>query len=154
MDSRLKRTGMTCLFSALIIFYFSIFSAFAALTENESLEQTLSNSVAQFRELTQSRRVYQSLPRRDPMQPLIDEQGNITHSAEISDGLLLQGVFVSGGTRMVLIDDRFYSEGNTVGAYKILEIKPNGFLAQKENEKPTFFPIHSQPEGPESPKSD
>ena len=106
MDSRLKRAGMTYLFSALIIFCCSVSFAFAALTENESLERALSNSVAQFRELTQPRRVYQTAPRRDPMQPLIDDQGTMMHSDEISDGLLLQGIFVSGGTKMILVDDR------------------------------------------------
>ena len=33
-----------------------------------------------------------------------------------------------------------------MGSYRILEIRSEGFLAQKGNEKPIFFPLHPETE--------
>lgn len=136
---------MKNLLIVLIILYSVLSPAFAELTDNEILQKSLSNAVDQFRELSQPRRVFRIL-RRDPMQSLIDDQGNLIHSAEVSEGLILQGVFVSGENKMVLINDRFYNEGATAGPYKILEIRSDGFLAQQGDKKPTFFPLHPKSE--------
>ena len=138
-----NRPGMT-VFGFLFIFCLSASSAFAGNVEYEHLEQELSGAVTLFQKLSLPEKVFTEVPRRDPMKSLIDNQGNLIPSLELSGELVLQGIYVSGGTKTVLVNESFYTEGSKVASYQILEIREDGILAQKENEQPTFFPLHPE----------
>ena len=88
---------------------------------------------------------YDVVFKRDPMRTLIDEQGRLVSARGLSNGLTVQGILHSQGLTTALINDQFYHEGDTVGAYKILEIRSDGLKAQW-GDKVLFIPLYPDPE--------
>ena len=117
--------------------------AFAAqATEYEAVAKELSQTTRLFRELSKRAPAYNIRARRDPMQPLLDDRGNTIGSLGLIDNdLALQGIILSKELKTALINDEFYSEGEMVGSYKILEIKSNGIVASNGTET-TFVELH------------
>ena len=135
----------------LSIFLVVMFSCFRSTTlfaadasEYETDVKALSRNMEFFRELLKPKESYDDVFRRDPMKPLIDSTGNIVNPAGLQEGfegLAIQGVISSKEFKAVLVDNQFYLEGQTVGPYKILEIRPDGFLAQTTNGN-VFIPLY------------
>ena len=135
---------MKTFFLILIIMCFPFSTASAGeIGEHEVMAKALTHSIETFRKLSESGSDYNVVLRRDPMEPLIDGQGNIVNSAGLHEGLIVQGIIFSEGFKAALIDDKFYYAGDTVGSYRILEIKSDGFLAEDENKKSVFVPLYS-----------
>lgn len=107
----------------------------------EQMATELSKTVELYKGLNQEAPKYEVVFRRDPMRALIDNQGNVLIAAGLHQGLALQGMVWSQGFNKVLIDDEFYGPGDEVGPYKIMEIRPDGLLAQ-EGEKSVFVPLY------------
>ncbi len=134
---------MKTFFLTLTIVCFVLSQAFAGEpTEQEVMAKALSHSIETFRKLSEPGPGYNVVLHRDPMEPLIDGQGNIINQTGLHEGLVVQGILYSEGFKSVLVDDQFYFAGDSVGPYRILEIKSDGFLAQNEG-KTIFIPLYS-----------
>ena len=124
--------------SVILFLLFSLFwnpfGLAADPAEYESALKELSQAIELFRELSKPGPTYEMAFRRDPMQPLVDAFGNPLVAIELEEGLTVQGIVWSEDFRTVVVDDKSYVVGDTVGAYKILEIRPDGFLAEKDSE--------------------
>ena len=77
---------------------------------------------------------YDVVFRRDPMRSLIDARGQLVTSAGLGGGLSVQGIIWSEERPLAVIDDALFAAGDTVGAYKILQIRPDGVIAQHGQE--------------------
>ena len=111
----------------------------------ERLIEQLTNAVKPYENLTRQEVSDDVLFRRDPMQSLVDTQGNLVSYAGLHDGLLLQGLIWSKDFAMVLVDEEFYAKGDQVGPYKILEIKYDGLVAERGSER-LFIPLYRDAE--------
>ena len=105
----------------------------------------LATMMEQFKELIRPF-VYDPGMHRDPMQSLVNGDGRVLQTSGFHQGLALQGIIWSGDFKRVLIDNEFYSEGDTVGPYRILEIKKEGFAAEFEGKK-IFIPLYPEEAG-------
>ena len=98
----------------------------------------LREAVQQTMRLLQQFPSYDVVFRRDPMQPLINAQGDLTHSAGLSSGYAVQGIIWSDEHPLAVIDDELVSAGAVVGPYTILEIHQDGVVVQRDGEKLTI----------------
>ena len=132
------------IFLLLMVFcFFSLTSYAAEPSDYELTVKALSRVVESARELSKTGAAgYNVLFRRDPLQPLVDGSGNVINSAGLHAGLSVQGVIWSDKFKSVLIDDELYGQGDTIGPYRILKVRADGFLAQKGNET-VFVPLYS-----------
>ena len=119
-------------------------------SEHEVMAKALSHSMEVFRKLSEPGSGYNVVLRRDPLEPLIDGQGNVVSATGLHEGLVVQGIIYSEGFKSALVDEQFYFVGDTVGPYRILQIKPDGFLAQ-DGEKTIFVPLYSNTKTQEKP---
>lgn len=141
---------MKTLFLALMIVCFMFSQAFAGEpTEQEVMARALSQSIETFHKLSEPGPGYHVVLHRDPMEPLIDEQGNIINSTGLHEGLAVQGIIYSEGFKSVLVDDQFYFQGDTVGPYRIVEVKSDGFVARQDDGKTIFVPLYSNAQAQE-----
>ena len=139
-----------------VIFCFSNSLCFGAEpTEYEVMAKAFSRSTQVFQKLIESGPGYNVVSHRDPMEPLIDGQGNIvattvTTPVSSHEDLVVKGIVYSDKFKAALIDDKLYFPGDIVGPYRILQIKPDGFLAQ-DGGKTIFVPLYSNTEAQEKP---
>ena len=132
---------MKTIFRAFLIFCLGANAAFAAMpAEYEAAAKQLELAIGTFRAFSKPKEALNLGARRDPMQPLIDTKGNVISSSGTRGELVVQGIIWSEAFKTVLIDDEFYGEGDTVGSYRILEIRSNGFFAQDASNKKIFIP--------------
>ena len=142
---------MKAIFLFLVILCFSGSVAFAREpAEHEVMAKALSHTMDVFRKLSEPGSGYNVVLRRDPLEPLIDGQGNVVSGTGLHEGLVVQGIMYSEGFKSALVDEQFYFVGDTVGPYRILQIKPDGFLAQ-DGEKTIFVPLYSNTKTQEKP---
>ena len=139
----------------LAVFCFLSASGFSAEPMNyEAIAKSLSRSIEIFQKLMQPGPGYNVALRRDPMEPLVDEQGNVTNlqssPQESREGLVVKGIVYSDKFKAALVDGEFYFPGDSVGPYQILEIKRDGLLIQDGN-KTTFVPVDSNAQAEEKP---
>ena len=86
---------------------------------------------------------YEVVFRRDPLRPLVDESGNVVNPVGLESSFELQGIVRSKDLNLALVNDRFLKEGDVIGPYKILQIRPDGIRAQRGAET-LFIPLHSE----------
>lgn len=80
---------------------------------------------------------------RDPLSPLLDDQGRLMLPTALHGNFSIQGIILDAEKRTVLVDDRFYHEGDTIGNAKIVRIRSNGFLMRENDSlKTTFVPLY------------
>ena len=99
----------------------------------ENLERTtrrLSQALETYRGELHRQGGYDPVFHRDPMQVLVDSKGAIMSSAGLHDGLAVQGIIWSQAKPLVVIDDRLFAQGDTVGPYKIVTIRQDGIVVQ------------------------
>lgn len=78
-----------------------------------------------------------TISERDPMSPLINEQGEILLKTETHEELtiVLQGIMFSQNESTVIINDEIYRQGDYVGKNFIKKIEPNGVLVENEDKE-------------------
>lgn len=110
--------------------------------EYEKMMQGLSHKIQRYQNLRQqNQQGYDVVFRRDSMQSLIDSNGKIVIPQGLNNTLVVQGIIYSKDLNLVLINDQFYHPGDTVGSYKILEVRADGVSVQQEG-KTLFIPLY------------
>ena len=92
---------------------------------------------------------YDVMFRRDPMQPLIDAQGNVVSSAGMQDGLSVQGIIWSDVRPLVVVDGELYARGDMIGSYEVYEIHQAGVTVRNPRQT-LFIPLDRGLEAPEA----
>ncbi len=135
------------LIGMLLVVFLSCNVAFAEITarECERIASELSQTIKTCPDLAKQSVWHDMVFRRDPMQSLIDEKGNLTNAAGLHEGLALQGFVWSREFSVALIDDMFFSQGDKVGPYKILEIRNDGLVAERDKQV-IFVPLYRESE--------
>ena len=111
----------------------------AALEQIEQTTQQLSQTMKSYRDQLKERGEYDSAFRRDPMQALVDSQGQLIGSVGSREGSWIQGIIWSESRPLVVVDDQLFGPGEVVGPYKILEIHPDRVIVQKGDQQQTIF---------------
>lgn len=76
---------------------------------------------------------FSSLKDRDPLRPLVSEQGEILLRAKKATGeIILQGLICSDQERSVVVDNELLSEGDQVQGYKVKTIAPYQVIFEKD----------------------
>ena len=114
--------------------------------EYEQIAGKLSKAMALYRSKNKTAERYDVIFRRDPMGALVDEQGRLASGLGLYNGLAVQGIVHSNDTILALINDEFFRQGDQVGPYKILEIRSDGLVAQREKDT-LFIPLYPQSDG-------
>ena len=102
----------------------------------EQLEQTLQV----YQQADQQMRPYDVMLRRDPLEPLLDDEGRLLSSTGLHGGLSVQGIIWSPDNPLLVVDDELLKIGDTLGPYKILEIYTDGVIVQHEDHT-LFIPL-------------
>ena len=68
-------------------------------------------------------------------------------SAGLHVGLAIQGVIWSDERPLAVIDDELFAQGDAIGPYKILQIRPDGVVVQRQDET-LFVPLDRGVETP------
>lgn len=75
-----------------------------------------------------------NLKDRDPMMPLVDNNGGILIAKEINaDGLSLKGIIYSETRPMAIINDEVLVKGDKLGDYTIIAITETSVSLQKDD---------------------
>ena len=104
----------------------------AASRASKRTAEELAQAVQTSRTLSQDVAPYDVVFRRDPMQPLVDGQGQWVSSSGLSSGLSVQGIIWSEQRPFAIVDDELYAPGAVVGPYTIVEIQEQGIVVQRE----------------------
>lgn len=78
---------------------------------------------------------------RDPLQPLVDQHGQVISVVGLSGDFLVQGIVWSNQRPLAVIDDEVVGVGDVVGPYTVLEIRADGVLVQQGTET-SFLPLY------------
>jgi hypothetical protein len=128
----------------------------ASSTVYEKLNEQLGQALETCRKHAAQLIGYDVVFRRDPMRPLVDEEGRLVTSAGLHGGLSVQGIIWSDERPLVVIDDELFAQGADLGPYKILLIRPDGLVAQRGQDF-VFIPLdrglETQEERPVTPLS-
>ena len=108
--------------------------ASAALHTYERTFERLSQAVKAHRSLAEQMPPYDAVFRRDPMQALINDSGELVSSSGLHGGYSVQGIIWSGASPLAVIDDELYVQGDTVGPYTIRQVLPEGVIVQRGND--------------------
>ena len=109
-------------------------SAEAAPSPYEQTAEKLLQTVTTYQELVQQETKYDAVFRRDPMEPLVDDQGNLLTAVGMQEGLMVQGIIWSEEKPFAVIDDTLYAVGDAVGDYTIREIRHDGVSAERNGQ--------------------
>ena len=110
----------------------------AALDQIEQTTQQLSQAMKSYRDQLKEREEYDSAFRRDPLQALVDSQGQLIGSVGSREGSWIQGIIWSDPHPLVVVDNQLFGPGEVVGPYKILEIHPDRVIVQKGDQQETI----------------
>lgn len=130
-------------------------SAGARSTSNNAQQvQALIQAAETSRKLSQRLVAYDAYFRRNPMQGLIDAEGNINGISEGSNALCVQGIIWSDQKPLVIVDDALYAPGAAIGPYTIEEIRTDGITVKRGEDK-LFVPLDRglQPSATTSPRA-
>ncbi len=123
-------------------------TAHAATPSYEQTIDQLTRVTQAYRALAEPLGGYDVVFHRDPMQPLIDARGAIITSAGLRGGLAVQGIIWSDKRPLVVIDDRLYKQGDMVGPYRMVQVRPDGVVVQRDRDC-LFIPLDRGLETPE-----
>jgi hypothetical protein len=128
------------LVAALMAASVAVHRAEAASINYQQTMQELAEAIQAAQALNQESQRYDVVFRRDPMQPLINSQGEIVFSSGWHGGLSAQGIIWSEARPLVIADDELLAVGDTIGPYKITDIQPNGLTVERDGET-LFVPL-------------
>lgn len=77
---------------------------------------------------------YRSFYNRDPLKPLINEEGKIVIS-EKRRGFVLQGIVYRGKSNSVIINNTLYKEGDIIEGFKIKRVEEDKVILEKEGKE-------------------
>jgi len=80
---------------------------------------------------------YNPLTERDPLRPLIDEEGNILiKEKKEGSSFVLQGIIYSPQGSVAIINNELLHEGDALmGQFKVKKIESNGVVLEKEGKE-------------------
>ena len=104
----------------------------AASRTSKRTAEELAQAVQASRALSQDVAPYDAIFRRDPMQPLVDREGQWVSSSGLSSGLSVQGIIWSDQRPLAVVDDELYAPGAVVGPYTIVEIQEQAIVVERE----------------------
>ena len=132
----LERTLTRCLWLALVAGLLLVAATVSAAgAPYEQTAQRLSKALARSRALAGQRAEYDVVFRRDPMQPIIDAEGRLVSTVGLHGGLSVQGVIWSEKHPLAVVDDELLAVGDVVGPYTILEIRADGVIVQRHEQR-------------------
>ena len=111
------------------------------LKRSDTIAAELSRSIAFYHESSSLSNDRADMVGRDPLQPLMDAQGNVLNPTYVNSELMVQGIVNSGKSQVALINNKLYSQGDTIGHNRILEIHADGIMIQDEKGT-TFVPLY------------
>ena len=123
-------------------------TALAAAHPYEQTVDQLTRATQTYRQLAEPLGGYDVVFHRDPMQPLIDARGALITSAGLHGGLAVQGIIWSDKRPLVVIDDQLCAQGSMVGPYRIVQVRPDGVVVQRDRDC-LFIPLDRGLETPE-----
>ena len=106
--------------------------------------------------LSQYHAPYDAVFRRDPMQALVDEQGQWVSGSGLSSGLSVQGIIWSDQQPLAIVDDALYAPGAVIGPYTIIEIHEQEVVVEHESARlliPLDRGVQAAQDRPSSPKA-
>ena len=114
---------------------------FSSAASYERTTEQLAEAVAASRQLADQLSGYDVVLRRDPMQPLVNDQGDLLASAGQHGGLSVQGLIWSDERPLVVVEDELFAQGDSLGPYTILKIEPDGVIVKRGQDSPLFIPL-------------
>ena len=114
--------------------------AIAATANYERTARQLSEAIDTATHLAQDEQPYDVVFCRDPMQPLVNDQGDIVFSSGLHGGLSAQGIVWSESRPLVIVDDEVLAKGSAVGPYTIVDIQPDGVIVERDGQR-MFVPL-------------
>ena len=90
---------------------------------------------------------YDVVFRRDPMQPLLNKDGDLIASSGMRGGLSVQGIIWSDEHPLVVVDNELFGVGAEVGPYLIAQIQQSGIIVIRGNHE-LFIPLDRGVEPP------
>ena len=122
----------------------SVFSSSAAAEINakayERVLQQLSKAVESSEALSNQVAAYDVVFQRDPLQPLIDSQGQVVAPVGLRSGLAVQGIIWSPERPLAVVDGELLGVGQVAGPYIIQEIRGDGILVKRGTQL-IFIPL-------------
>ena len=102
----------------------------AASSGYEQTIEQLSDALVSVQTLAKQVAPYDAVFHRDPMRAVVNEQGELVSSAGLRGGLSVQGIIWSDQHPLAVVDDELVAQGEAVGPYTIVEIRPDGVVAR------------------------
>ena len=144
---RLLRRAASWTVAATLFLLMASTAGGAAIPAEERALQSLTQGIAQATRLLACFAPYEAVFRRDPLQPIVDDRGELSSSIGLHSGYLVQGIIWSDAHPLVVIDDELFTQGDAVGPYTILRIAPDGITVQRAAEQ-LFIPLDRGLEAP------
>ena len=132
----------TCTKLFLIFWILGSIPAEAATRDYPHTSRELTQSIEAYQKLVAQHSPYDVVFHRDPMTTPIDEYGQVVIPAGLTGGLSVPGIIWSPTRPLVLIDQELIREGQQLGSYTVLKVKPNGVVAEYHNQ-PIWVPLAS-----------
>ena len=95
--------------------------------------ERLDAAVSEYQRLSNQEDGYDAVFYRNPTQPLINAQGATTSSLRKGD-LAIAGVIWANEHPFAVINNDLFSAGETVGPYKLIEIKQDGVRVRRRGD--------------------
>lgn len=83
---------------------------------------------------------YDVVFRRDPLRPLVNEQGDLVTSTGLHGGFSVDGIIWSADHPLAVVEDELVAPGQTVGPYTVLQIQADGIVIQR-SQQTLFVPL-------------
>ena len=115
--------------------------------EQAKVLEELGQSLAVSATFSEQMNGYDVVFRRDPMQPLLNKDGDLIASSGMRGGLSVQGIIWSDEHPLAVVDNELFSVGATVGPYLIAQIQQAGVVVIRGNRE-LFIPLDRGVESP------
>lgn len=109
--------------------------AMASPSDNEHTARGLAQQIEAYRVVSAEQGTYDVVFHRDPMRSLIDPEGHVIAPGGLRAGLSVPGIIWSPQRPFVVVDQDLLTNGQRVGPYTVLRVRPNGVLARYHKEK-------------------
>ena len=111
------------------------------LQECQRLVRRLSEALETHQMLARQATKYNVVFQRDPLQPMVDDQGEVATLVGLSGGLSVQGIIWSNERPLVVVDDELFEEGDRIGPYEILKIRHDDVVVRRGDDETITIPI-------------
>ena len=108
--------------------------------EQGNVLDELERSVTTCSKLSERMNDYDVVFRRDPMRPLLNQEGEMISSSGMSGGLSVQGIIWSDEHPLAVVDNDLFGVGAVVGPYLIAQIRQDGVIVIRGHRE-LFIPL-------------